>query len=252
MAETKRRAYQAAYRDTLEEQDTQVQAQEPDPISPEENSWKKRYGDLRSYNNNLNNRVKELETQLNAANQKEIKLPSTKQELEAFAQRYPDVFRHIRSVALTELVQERENITSQTKVVAEELEQLKRDRGLQKILSVHKDFNEINNSEAFHAWAETQPKNIQDWVYEDADPDLCIRAIDLYKADMKVKQPVTPPRQRADVQVRTRGTIEVPDASGDKRLWKASEIAKLHPKQFEAMEAEIEAANREGRIDLSA
>lgn len=221
--------------------------------TPEEKTWKKRYGDLRTHSNSLNDRIKELETQLNAASKKEVKIPSTPQELEAFSKTYPDVFRNIRSIVLTELMQEKEHIADQTKVVQEDLEKLKRERGMQKILGVHPDFDEINLSQDFHDWANTQPKEIQDWMFESANPDLCIRGIDLYKTDRKVRveRKARQPRDAA-IQIPTRGSRD-PDelaGSGDKRIWKASEIAKLHPKQFEAMEADIMAANRDGRILL--
>jgi hypothetical protein len=37
----------------------------------------------------------------------------------------------------------------------------------------------------------------------------------------------------------------------DKKVWKASEIGRLKPWQFEKIEKEIDAARAEGRIDYS-
>jgi hypothetical protein len=223
-----------------------------DGLTPEEKTFKKRYGDLRSHTLTLTERVKSLESQLALANKKELQLPSTKEELDVFAKQYPDVVRHIRSLAMTELLQERENIATETGVVKDELEKLKRDKGYTMIMAAHPDFNELNNSEAFHEWAALQPKQIQDWLFETPDPNLCIRALDLYKADtgFKTKRPVGRPRN-ADTLVDTRSSVEVGDDSG-KKIWKASEIGKLTPRQFEKVEAEIEQAREEGRIDMSA
>ena len=41
------------------------------------------------------------------------------------------------------------------------------------------------------------------------------------------------------------------EASGDKRIWKASQIARMKPWEFEKVEAELDAARAEGRIDLN-
>lgn len=39
---------------------------------------------------------------------------------------------------------------------------------------------------------------------------------------------------------------------GNKKTWKASEIGRMKPHEFEAMEAELDAARAEGRIDYNA
>ena len=257
---SKRSVYKASYRDNLEDdttttsspngQDVDPNATDEQSLSPEEKSWKKRYGDLRSYNTQLTERVSNLENQLRAAQKQDIKMPSTKEEVEAFARTYPDVFRHIRSIALMELVQEREVIAQETASVKEDLERVKRERGLAKIKEVHKDFDEINLSEAFHEWASRQPTQIQNWIYEDNDPDLCIRALDLYKLEKKAKAPTR--RQNTDVLVRTSSPVDIDGDVGGKKIWKQSEIQRMHPKYFEQHEEEIELARREGRIDPNA
>lgn len=263
--QTKRALYQGQYRSELEEEVTtpttepgNLDGESPttpeDDLTPEEKSFKKRYSDLRSYNLTLTERVKSLENQLQAAQKQEIKLPATKEEVDRFAHAYPDVFRYIRSIAMNELLQERENISLETKQVKDELEQVKRDRGYQKILGAHPDFNEINLSEQFHEWAQLQPKQIQDWLFESSDPDLCIKALDLFKVETKFNQKRGPgrPPKGADMAIPQKGTaMDFTDNDG-KKIWKASEIAKLHPKHFEKFENEIEQARAEGRIDMSA
>jgi hypothetical protein len=260
MAEANRRLYQAAYRNELEDntsdsppvgQDVDANNTEDTNLSPSEVTWKQRYADLRRHDTSLTQRVRELELQLQASQKKDIKIPSTPQEIETFAKSYPDVFRHIRSIALTELMAEREHISQQTQVVTEDLERLKRERGMQTILKAHPDFDDLNLSEEFHTWARSQPKQIQDWVYEEGDPELCIRGIDLYKAHTAAKAKVTRP-STADVQVRPRGSVDIPLETDGKRIWKASEIQRMHPKAYEQYETEIENARREGRLDLNA
>lgn len=265
MAET-RRLYQAQYRTELENetthsgepttQDAGDSNTSPNDLAstPEEGSWKKRYGDLRSHSNSLTERIRSLETQLQDANKKEFKLPSSPQEMDAFRSRYPDVFRYMETIAMQQILNNSDVITSETKKQQEELETVKRELGYKKILSAHPDFEEINLSEAFHEWARTQPEEIQKWLFESSDPVKCIKALDIYKAETEFKKARTVqprPRQGADTLVQSRSNVALADDSG-KKVWKASEIEKMHPKLFEQHEADIEAARAQGRIDLYA
>jgi hypothetical protein len=75
--------------------------------------------------------------------------------------------------------------------------------------------------------------------------------VDLYKADTGQTKKKTKTASAADAvtkaparEVRTEGT-------GGKRIWKASEIGKMKPWEFEKMESELDAARSEGRIDYN-
>lgn len=255
----KRTLYQGSYRSTINDPDNSPEPTDPESTTSDQTSatqedlnWRKRYSDLRSHSNSLTERVKELESQLVAAQKKEVRIPSTQEELVQFARQYPDVYRHIRSIAMAELLQNNESITQQTNAVKENLEKMERELGYKKILAAHPDFEAINASDDFQLWAAAQPQQIQDWLFAETNPDLCIKGLDLYKAETgikKAKQPAKP--KGADLQVNTRTPVEVPDAD-NKKIWKGSEIEKMHPKQYEKYEAEIELARLEGRIDVSA
>jgi len=41
------------------------------------------------------------------------------------------------------------------------------------------------------------------------------------------------------------------EATGGKKIWKASEIGKMKPHQFEKLEEELDVARSEGRIDFN-
>ena len=249
----KRALYQGAYRQELETPVEQPQETETDDtnLGPEEKTWKKRYGDARTYINKLTEENKKLNTQLIAANKKEIKIPSTKEELDSFVQRYPDVARHIRSLAMQEILTQKEDLEQETKLVQDNLSRLTREAAEKKILAAHPDFHQINDSDEFHEWASTQPKSIQNLVYESEDPDDCIAGIDLYKATLKPKAPTKPRSSGADTLVRTKSPVN-PTDDGGKKIWKTSEIGKLTPRQYEKLEAEIELAREEGRIEFDA
>ena len=44
---------------------------------------------------------------------------------------------------------------------------------------------------------------------------------------------------------------EVLTTDGDKRVWKASQIAKMKAHEFEKLESELDLARSEGRIDFN-
>ena len=56
------------------------------------------------------------------------------------------------------------------------------------LMQMHPDFDTIRSDDAFHEWAEEQPKWIQAALYEnDVDALAASRAIDLYKSDKNIK-----------------------------------------------------------------
>lgn len=256
MANTQRAVYQGAHRQTLEDPDNSVVDSNLDADgnpktsdNSEDIGWRKRYSDLRSHSNSLTERVKELQSQLLAAQRKEVKIPSSQEEINEFARKYPDIYRHIRSIAMNELLQERENITSATEEAKEKLEKMERELGYKKVLTAHPDFEELTITSEFQEWANVQPSQIQEWLFESTDPELCIKAVDLYKAEAGFKKKVAQKKPKgADEAIRSRTPIETPDMD-NKRIWKMSEIEHMHPKLFEKHEQEIELARHEGRID---
>lgn len=256
MANTQRAVYQGAHRQTLEDPDNSVVDPNLDADgnpktsdNSEDLGWRKRYGDARTHINSLTERVKELESQNRQLSQKEVKLPSSVEEINAFAQKYPDIYRHIRSIAMNELLQERENLASATEEAKEKLEKMERELGYKKVLTAHPDFEELTTTSEFQEWANVQPSQIQEWLFESTDPELCIKAVDLYKAEAGFKKKVAQKKSKgADEAIRSRTPIETPDMD-NKRIWKMSDIEHLHPKLYEKYEQEIELARQEGRID---
>lgn len=252
---TERKLYQGDYKrlDTQEDTPDTQDAEGNDTVStdptltPEEETYKKRYGDLRSHQEKQNQRIKELESQLRASQRQEVRIPSSPDELEDFSRRYPDLYRHIRSVAMTELLDQKEDIKRETDELRGKLEATERELGLKLILKAHPDFEAVNASEEFQAWARIQPDQIRDWLFESSDPVLCIKGLDLFKAEHNHKQKTRKREPGADSQIKTR-TVPEP-SNGEKPTWKESDIRKLKPKEFEKLEAEIEAARREGRIE---
>ena len=162
------------------------------PKSAEEKTFKKRYGDLRRHTqkqtDELHVKIKQLETQLDSATKKQIKLPKSEQEIEAWAKQYPDVAGIIETIAIKKAREQAQGLENRIREIDEMQEGVERDKAETQLMQFHPDFDDIRNDDAFHEWAEEQPKWIQEALYEnDVDALAAARAIDLYKADKGIK-----------------------------------------------------------------
>ena len=131
--------------------------------------YKKRYDDLKRYYDrklgDWNAKEGDLKAQLQA-NRPKYTPPKSEEELKVFKEEYPDIYGVVETVSH---LQSRNEMTS----LQEEVEALKKKndtlaaREAQLELSkLHPDFNEIKESDDFHAWAEEQPMEIKSWIYE--------------------------------------------------------------------------------------
>ena len=166
--------------------------EEETPKSAEEKTFKKRYGDLRRHTqkqtDELHVKIKQLEAQLDSATKKQIKLPKSEQEIEKWAQQYPDVAGIIETIAIKKAREQAEGLENRIREIDEMQEGVERDKAETELMQFHPDFDDIRNDDAFHEWAEEQPKWIQEALYEnDVDALAAARAIDLYKSDKGIK-----------------------------------------------------------------
>ena len=166
--------------------------EEETPKSAEEKTFKKRYGDLRRHTqkqtDELHVKIKQLEAQLDSATKKQIKLPKSEQEIEKWAQQYPDVAGIIETIAIKKAREQAEGLENRIREIDEMQEGVERDKAETELMQFHPDFDDIRNDDAFHEWAEEQPKWIQEALYEnDVDALAAARAIDLYKSDKDIK-----------------------------------------------------------------
>ena len=213
--------------------------------------YKKRYDDLKKhYDNKLNEfRLREEEL-INQVNQPEYKAPKTEEELEKFKRDYPDVYEVVETVAHMQS-------ESKAKVLEERLSKLQqREQELiqkdaeKRLMEKHPDFEDIRNSDDFHAWAKEQPDSIKNWIYSNAnDADLASRALDLFKKDFgieptKTKSSSKPTKSAADM-VSTKTTTVEPK---QEKIWSEREIAAMSMAEFDKYEQDISDAMQEGRI----
>ena len=96
----------AKYKNAYNEEDTveeSIEQPNPEVTSSEEETFKKRYGDLRRHNQKIiaekDAQLAEMQKQLATATKKQIKFPKTEQEVAEWATKYPDVAKIIDTIA---------------------------------------------------------------------------------------------------------------------------------------------------------
>jgi len=232
----------------------EVEPQEEEELSAEEKSFKKRYGDLRRHaqekEQKWQERLEKLEAQLDKATKNELVLPKTAEEIDAWAKQYPDVAGIVEAIADQKATERTTDLDARLKEIEEMRTEAKRDKAEAELIKLHPDFTDIRNDDAFHEWAEKQPKVIQSALYDDEhDVKAVSRVLDLYKADNNIK---TPKKATADkgaaASVKARGARTVVDAEESSQMLSESMVNKMSLKEYEDRQEEIMNAMRSGKF----
>jgi hypothetical protein len=225
-------------------------------LTAEEKTFKKRYGDLRRHSQkqkeDFEKELADIKSQLTQAAQQSIQLPKTEAEIDAWSKEYPDVAAIVETIATKKAREQQTHLEERMKQIDEMQNAATRDKAEAQLLNIHPDFEQIRDDDAFHDWAEEQPKWVQQALYEnEADARSAARAIDLYKADMgltkagkKKGRPSNSDRDAA-MDVSVRSNVQMPK---DKGTILESEVAAMSDKQYEKMADEISQAMEEGRF----
>ena len=218
------------------QEETETETQDED-LSVEDRNFKKRYGDLRRH------------TQLELSTRNELVLPKTEGDVEAWAKKYPDVAGIVEAIA-DKKANER---SSELDIRLKEIESLrttaKREKAEAELLSLHSDFEQIRADDAFHEWADKQPKVVQDALYENSEDARSVaRVIDLYKSDQGIsnKKPNNSDKAAAS-SVRAKGR-STPDTDDSSKYMSESQVAKMSLKEYEKRNNEIFDAQRAGKF----
>lgn len=221
---------------------------EPEAKGPEEETFKKRYGDVRRHLNTITSQkdkeIATLKSQLDLATKKQIKFPKSDAEIDAWSHKYPEVAKIVDTIA-------RKRANEAVELGEKKLESLKnmerqitKERAESELYRMHPDFASIRADKKFHDWVAMQPINIQDSLYKNSNDALTAsRAIDLYKADMKI---TTKRKSNASAaQNVTRSSTPSPtDKSRPK--YTESQVDAMSEKEYEKHEEAIMEAMRSG------
>ena len=218
--------------------------------------YKKRYDDLKKHYDKKLDEWKTERDALEAANKVSdtgVEIPTTPEEITEFRQKYPDVYKVVESVAAMQAEQRAGDLRGEIDSLKKREEDLVVQSAYKELTSQHPDFQEIKTDEKFLQWLDEQPESISDGIYKNnKDARWASRVLDLYKADVGMnKEPKKTVKSAAQTVKSTKAKEIVTDTNANKKVWKGSDIARLKPWEFEKVEAEIDLARNEGRIDMN-
>ena len=225
-----------------------------EPKSAEERTFKKRYGDLRRHSQEkekeYQKKLQDLESQLATATKKEMKLPKSDEDIEAWAKEYPDVAKIVETIAIKKAREQSVEIEDRLKKIDEMNLSATKERAEVELLKIHPDFEDIRDSDDFHNWAEEQPQWVQNALYENEDDaKSAARAIDLYKSDRGMgKKDTSKSSKNAAKAVSTKNKTSVPDATNKNSVMKESDVQRMSADEYEKNSDMIMEAIRSGNF----
>ena len=245
------------YPEDDEEPQQQKATRKKAPSTEDEPStnYKKRYDDLKKhYDQKLSEfkrKEQELVEQARAA-EPEYQAPKSQEDLDRFREEYPDLYDTVETVAHMRSQQEVEALRSKLSVIEQREAEIAAREAEAALKERHPDFDDIRGDDSFHEWAQEQPEQIQDWIYNNPNNvTLAVKALDLYKLETGKGQST---RKRRSARQQTGSAADMVSTkttnvdAKEAKIWTESEIAKMSLDQFDRYEEEIKIAMEEGRV----
>jgi len=226
--------------------------EEQEPTSAEEKTFKKRYGDLRRHaqqkESDLQEQINQLKEQLDSATKKQIELPKSDEDIEAWTKKYPDVAGIVETIAIKKSKEQAKELEDRIQKINEMQESATKEKAEVELLKIHPDFVDIREDDDFHNWAEEQPQWVQKALYEnDNDAMSAARAIDLYKADKNIGKKKTSSKDAA-LATNPKSTRTKPQTNEESAYLKESQVQKMSSQEYERRADEVMEAIRTGKF----
>jgi len=232
-------------------EDTEAPEEEKSAAPKKRTNYKKRYDDLKQHYDNKVNEFKQREQELLAQTSPAYTAPKTHEDLEKFKQDYPDLYDTVETVAHLQSSEQVNQIQGQLEAIQQRESEIIRREAEADLIANHPDFDEIRGSDTFHEWAETQPEQIQAWIYNNPDnAQLASKAIDLFKLENGIKTQTksrSKPKNEGSAADMVSTKTQAIDAK-EPKIWTEREIAAMSLDQFDKYEDEIQQALSEGRV----
>jgi hypothetical protein len=253
----KRKEEEAELEQMLKEQRGEVEEVkeevEEEPTNAEEKTFKKRYSDLRRHQQkqaeDFKTELADLKRQLADATKKEMKLPKSDEDIETWAKDYPDVAAIVETIAMKKASEQSSALEERIKAIDEMQLSATKEKAEAELMRLHPDFDDIRDSDEFHEWADSQPKWVQDALYEnDNDARSAARAIDLYKADMGISKKKPKSDKEAAKSVSTKNSRSKPQENEESSYLKESDVQRMSAQEYEKRSDEVMEAIRSGKF----
>ena len=157
------------------------------PVNAEEKVFKKRYDDLkRHYDSTVNKHkddVSKLKRQLEES--AEQVLPKTKEEIEAWRTKYPDVYDVIETIAHTKADEKAKTVQTKLKDLETAQAHVSKEKAEVELSKLHPDFDNIRADDKFHEWVAKQDSTIRT-----IKPYVLLSVISYYYPSLKYIFPI--------------------------------------------------------------
>lgn len=219
-------------------------------LSKEEESFKKRYGDLRRH---MAEKEKEWEAKFEAFKTQTpstIVPPKSDEDLSDWVQKYPDIAGIVSALVEKQLQDTKQSVKELDNIRWEQ----KKERAEAEIRKAHNDWDSVKEADEFHEWIDEQPKWVQDALFEQMDDSRAvIRVLDLYKTDKGLTKQAQKEDDRKAAGFIKPTTKAAVDKDEGGFTFSESQVAKMSDKDYEKNEAKILEAMRTGKFnyDLS-
>jgi hypothetical protein len=246
---------EALMKGNQEEQETEESVEDtPEPVGAEEKTFKKRYGDLRRHSQKqeqeLQQQIDELRSQLEASTKKEIQYPTSESELESWMEKYPDVAKIVETIAMKKTHEQASEFENKFREIDEMRMEAVKEKAEAELIRLQPDFAEIRDTEEFHNWVEEQPKWVMDALYaNETDAISASRAIDLYKADMGISKAKKPSKDKEAARaIGARSERQTPESDESKSYIRESDVNRMTAQQYEKNAEAILEAQRTNKF----
>lgn len=227
-------------------------SQEPEP-SNEEDTFKKRYGDLRRHlqqkENQFKSEVGQLKTQVQqltaAANQP---MPQNKEDLEAWKAKYPQIANFIETIADEKASKRSEQLQEELSNVKVKLTETEKEKSFATLKVMVPDIEDIVRSQEFNSWKQNQPQFVQEELNTSEDPHRIAYWINIYQMATKAPSKAKKEDKLAVLDASAKNTGVTPSANSGKWSYTQAQIAKMSPEEYAAKEEDIIAARNAGKI----
>jgi hypothetical protein len=243
------------------------------PANFEEESFKKRYSDLRRHLQRIQDehkeKEKELKKQIEAASSQNMILPKTLEEFEDWRKQYPKVSGIIDTAIRLEVEKLGKKLDEIEQTNKQEKIRNQKERAMIELAKLHPDFyNSVDGrppileQKEFHEWIEEQEFNgvnqARQALYEnETNAQLAAKWITLFKTETNYYSKSKPKKgnstPEAAYSVRGGGSGSTPRSGNTAYEFSESQIDKMSEREYAANEEAIENARRKGKIlyDLS-
>lgn len=230
-----------------------------EPISSEDATFKKRYGDLRRHSqkvekelkdevNTLKNSIEELKKELqNAA--KGVGVPSDPDEVEEWVKENPSIASILERIASKKAEESQKDLREKVLLFEKDKAETEYEKTLNKIRRKHPFFDDLQDEDDFHLWLAEKPKRWQDAIYDDLDADSAIEIIRVFVEDTGYGKQKTKPKKALDDAARdSKVKSKFSEPKDSEYMFSESQIRNMSTSEFEKNEEKITLAQHTGKI----